>query len=436
MHFSKSIPKNLTRSIDELIQQFSLRRVLVAFSGGPDSQALLYALSFWRNTLEIGVAHVDHKWREESTEEAKVLQKQVEALGLPFYLKTLDPEKLTGNIEQTCRNERYAFFKEICDLENYQAVFLGHHRDDLAETILKRILEGASFSAMSGMQKQSTLNGTLVLRPMLDIPKKDLIQILKEQNIPSIEDKTNLDPRFLRGKFRKTILPGLNADFGKSVREPLVRLGQECVELTEFMKIRFKDHLNQKGMLDFSAIDTKFEIKWLARTWLKSQGLNPSYIVLDDIAEKKSDTRYLVDGKTIEVDRGRLFILDLPKLSRVSGRYLLNEGSGKWNGWNIQIEPLHLDDKEVVGWQESWNGKMQFHLPDGDFSFIHYSELQAEEKKMLQKLWTNEKIPAFFRHFVPVVSNGDCLIREFLLSSKRSASTTGNCTKKVILYLE
>jgi tRNA(Ile)-lysidine synthase len=433
MHFSKSIPKKLIQSIDGLIQQFSLRRVLIAFSGGPDSQALLYALSYWRKFLEIGVAHVDHNWREESTEEAKVLQKQVEALGLPFYLKTLDPEKLTGNIEQTCRNERYAFFKEICDLESYQAVFLGHHRDDLAETILKRVLEGASLLAMSGMQKQSTLNGTLILRPMLDIPKKELIQMLQEQNIPSIEDKTNLDPRFLRGKFRKTILPGLNQDFGKSVTEPLVRLGQECVELTEFMKSRFKDHLNQKDMLDFSSIDTKFEIKWIVGTWLKAQGLNPSYAVLDDMAEKKSDTRYLVDGKTIEVDRGRLFIGDLPRLS---GCYLLNDGSGKWNGWNIQIEPLHLDDEEVVGWKDCWNGKIQFHLPDGDFSFISYLDLPNQEKKMLQKQWTNEKIPAFFRHFVPVVSNGDCLIREFLLSSKRSASSMGNCTKKVILYLE
>lgn len=433
MHFSKSIPKNLNQSIDGLIKQFSLHRVLVAFSGGPDSQALLYFLSFWRNVLEIGVAHVDHNWREESTDEAKVLKKQVEALGFPFYLKTLDPKNLTGNIEQACRNERYAFFKEICDLENYQAVFVGHHRDDLAETILKRILEGASLTAMRGIQKNSTMNGTLILRPMLDISKKDLIQMLQDKNIPFIDDKTNLDPRFLRGKFRKTILPALNEDFGKSVTEPLVRLGQECVELTEFMKSRFKDHLNQKKMLDFSSIETKFEIKWLVGTWLKTQGLNPSYAVLDDIAEKKSDTRYLIEGRSIEVDRGRLFVADLPSLSR---HYLLNDGSGKWNGWNIQIDELLSDEKEVVGWQACWNGKIQFHLPDGDFSFIHYSELKAEEKKMLQKQWANEKIPAFFRHFVPVVSKGDCLIREFLLSSKRSASTLGNCTKKVILYLE
>lgn len=433
MHFSKSIPRGLIESIESLIKQFSLRRVLVAFSGGPDSQALLFALSLWKNEIEIGVAHVDHNWREESTGEANNLKNQVKALGLPFYLKTLDPTKFTGNIEQICREERYTFFKEICDSKNYQAVFLGHHRDDQAETVLKRILEGASLSAMSGMQKHSTMNGTLILRPMLDITKNELIQILQEQNIPYVEDQTNLDPKFLRGKFRKKILPGLSEDFGKSVAAPLVRLGQECVELTEFMKSRFKDQLTQKGMLDFSSIETKFEIKWLVGSWLKAQGLNPSYAVLNDIAEKKSDTRYFIDGRTVEVDRGRLFIVDLPSLC---GRYMLNEGSGKWSGWNIQIEEILPDEKEIVGWEACLKGKIQFHLPDGEFSLISYLDLPACEKKLLQKQWTNEKIPAFFRQFVPIVSKGDCLIREFLLRSKRSASKGENCTKKVILYLE
>lgn len=422
MHFS--------RSIQVLIEQFALKRILVAFSGGPDSQALLYALL--ELGLEIGVAHVDHNWRKESGEEAKILQKQVEALGFPFYLKTLDPEKLSGNLEQGCRQERYAFFKEICEQENYQAVFLGHHRDDLAETVLKRVLEGASLTAMSGMQKSMRMDGLLILRPFLDVSKKELMRMVHQQNIPFIEDKTNLDPKFLRGKLRKTILPGLDQDFGKSVTEPLVRLGKECGELAEFMKNRFKDSLNQTKMLDFSSLETKFEIKWLVREWLKGQEMNPSHSVIDNIAEKKSDTRYLIDGKVIEADRGRLFIVDLPVLS---GRYLLSEGNGKWNGWTIQIES-QTEDQEIVGWESAWEGKIQFNLPDGDYSLVHYAELNPQDKKVLQKQWTNEKIPAFFRHFVPVVSKGDCLIREFLLSSKRSASNKRNCTKKVILYLE
>lgn len=416
-------------SILKLIQKHSLRKVLVAFSGGPDSQALLLALLPFKDRLEIGVAHVDHKWRKESTEEAKMLQNQVEALGLPFYLKSLDPNEFTGNVEQYCRNARYIFFKEICENENYEAVFLGHHRDDLAETILKRVLEGASLSAISGMEESSKLNGVLLLRPMLNISKKELVQTVQS---PCVDDQTNLDPRYLRGRFRTKILPGLNADFGKDVDGPLVRLGKECVELTEFMEMRFKDHLNQKGMLDFSSVETKFEIKWLLRTWLKIKGLNPSHAVLDDMAENGCKS-FLIEGKTIELDRGRLFIR---KDTSMTGKYLLNTPSGTWNGWNIQIKPVLPTDKEILGWQAALNGKMELHLPDGDFSLIPYLDLSAVEKKILQKKWTNEKIPAFFRHFVPVVAKGDCLIREFLLDSKIGALNTGVSTRKVILYLE
>lgn len=436
MRFSKSIIKVLTNSVNALIEQFSLHRVLIAFSGGPDSQALLFLLSL-NKQLEIGVAHVDHHWRKESTQEAADLKKQAEELGFPFYLKTLDPETFIGNKEQICREARYAFFREVCDKEGYQAVFLGHHRDDLAETILKRVLEGASFPALSGMQKSSVMNGLLILRPLLDVPKKELIQILQDHHIRYIEDKTNLDPQFLRGKFRKKILPGLSEDFGKSVNEPLVRFGKECVELTEFMNNRFKDQLAQKAMLDFSSIETTFEIKWLASAWLKAAGITPSYAALDEVvkalAEGKGNKSFPVQEFLVEVDRRRLFI---NKVSSVlSCRYFLNEPFGKWNQWNVCIEPFEKKE-EITGWQAALKGKIQFHLPEGDFSLIRYLDLPAIEKKLLQKQWTNEKIPAFFRQFVPIVAKGDCLIREFLLSSKRSASNEGNYSKKVILYLE
>lgn len=292
-----------------MIDQFSLRRVLVAFSGGPDSTLLLHALS--QVKIEIGVAHVDHRWRKESTEQAQDLKKQVEALKVPFYLKTLDLDNTT---ELACREERYRFFKEICDSEGYQAVFLGHHRDDQAETVLKRLLEGASLGALGGMEKASFLNGMLILRPMLDTSKKEILQMLKT---PCIEDQTNLDPKYLRGKFRKKIIPHLNEEFGKSVTEPLVRLGKECSELTEFMKGRFKEELKQKEILDFSFIETRFEIKWLVRAWLKAQNLRPSHAILEDIAkaieEKRRNKKFIINGVTIAIDNGR--INPLPRIS-------------------------------------------------------------------------------------------------------------------------
>jgi len=87
--------------------QPAFRKVLLGLSGGPDSMALLYLLRDVRERLDldIAVAHVDHRWRKESAEEAALLKTCAEKLQLPFYLHVLDPAGLKGNLEEACREE-------------------------------------------------------------------------------------------------------------------------------------------------------------------------------------------------------------------------------------------------------------------------------------------------------------------------------------------
>jgi tRNA(Ile)-lysidine synthase len=98
--------KSIHNSIQELIAKHSLKKVLVGLSGGPDSRALLSALK----NVEIGIAHVDHRWREESEKEAEELRVYAEALNIPFHLKVLNPSEFKGNLEELCRTERLRFF--------------------------------------------------------------------------------------------------------------------------------------------------------------------------------------------------------------------------------------------------------------------------------------------------------------------------------------
>lgn len=293
------------KSLHELIQHHALKRVLLAFSGGPDSQALLHTLL--KSSLEIGIAHVDHGWREESCEEAEQLRSQIEALSLPFYLKRLQCPK-QGNLENISREERYQFFKEICSKHGYQAVFLAHTQDDQAETVLKRVLEGASLAALGGMQKSSDFSGLLILRPFLDIPKKKLLDLLQKENIPFIQDPTNRDTRFLRAKMRETILPDLNHQFGKSVQGPLVHLAKECRELEHFLQKRFSNLINQEGLIDLSAIETPFEVRWILSRWLKKQNIFASRQALDQMTEavfaKKRSKSFL---ERVTIDQGRVY---------------------------------------------------------------------------------------------------------------------------------
>ena len=126
------------------------RELLLALSGGPDSQALFHLLVEFRYPFR--VAHVDHAWRPESAKEAKALEELCRQHKIPFHLKTLNPDEMQGNLEDACRQERLSYFQELSTQWNCQAVVLGHHADDQAETVLKRLFEGASLEKLAGIR--------------------------------------------------------------------------------------------------------------------------------------------------------------------------------------------------------------------------------------------------------------------------------------------
>src|SRR5258708_5164832 len=114
--------------------------LLLALSGGPDSMALFYQLLDLNHPFQ--VAHVDHGWRAESSQEGAILEELCREKKIALHLRKL---KLEGaNLEDLSRKARLLFFQEVCSKEKLEGVLLAHHADDQAETVLKRVLEGAS----------------------------------------------------------------------------------------------------------------------------------------------------------------------------------------------------------------------------------------------------------------------------------------------------
>ena len=153
------------------------RHLLLGFSGGHDSRALLYSLLKWKSrfSLEIALAHVDHGWRSESQLEAEELRKLAQELSLPFHLRRITPGELKGNLESAAREVRLAFFSALCQQYQYQAVLLGHQRDDQVETVLKRVLEGATLPRLSGLSEVTTIEGITIWRPLLRVDKETIL---------------------------------------------------------------------------------------------------------------------------------------------------------------------------------------------------------------------------------------------------------------------
>lgn len=183
--------------------------VILACSGGSDSVFLAHYL-FYRAKLigfSVILAYFDHEWRKESKDEIVFCRNLAQKLGFAFVTSSASvfKEKVTynGSKEEMAREMRYAFFYEILKEQHAQYIVLAHHLDDQIETFFIRLLRGTSLAGLCGMKAK---NNKLV-RPLLEITKKEILNWLTEHNISYCVDQSNNDLSFLRNRIRHTLIP-------------------------------------------------------------------------------------------------------------------------------------------------------------------------------------------------------------------------------------
>lgn len=278
------------------------RPVLLAHSGGPDSTALLHLLigSRRRVPLDIHIAHVDHGWREESCAEASHLRAQAEQLGIPFHLKSLSfSEFHASNLEEQGRHKRFEFFFETYANLGAQALLLGHHRDDQAEVVLKRLFEGASLPFLGGMSSETEHCEMKILKPLLCTDKKAILHWLQDRQIAYFDDSTNRDLRYLRARMREKMIPLLEESFGKGIAKNLCRLGEEAEELRGYF-FELNRPLLCRGVRE-GGLDlkphlplTRIQLRFLFKEWARQIGV----VLPRELLEGAISA--LLDGGTVE----------------------------------------------------------------------------------------------------------------------------------------
>lgn len=291
--------------------------ILLGCSGGPDSMALLHLLNECRQffAIDLHVVHIDHQWREESALEAAELAEHVGKLNLPFYLHQLTPTSKMS--EDDARNERFNFFSQLYRQLQCQALILGHQADDQAETVLKRVLEGAGLDAMRGILSINEREGIKIWRPLLSHPKNEIRSWLQNKGITSFEDPTNCDPQFLRSRFRVQIVPDLEKAFGKKVSSNLIRLGKLAQEMKEYL-YRKSPLFNMPRQrepygvhLDFTPFYPldPFELTMFLKHFLIEEKVAISYqslATLQKLIENKAVKKII---EPLIVDKGHLFLI-------------------------------------------------------------------------------------------------------------------------------
>jgi tRNA(Ile)-lysidine synthase len=293
----------------------------VAFSGGPDSTALLHALAQLPTARARGLRalHVDHGLHPDSADWAGHCAAFCKALNVPLTtLRVTADDTLREGVEAAARRARFNAF--AANLGAGEWLALAHHRDDQVETVLLKLLRGAGPEGLGGMRTLRPFAQGYLWRPLLEMPRTVICKYLIEHSLQSINDPANADPNYLRNQLRHSVLPRLrehwpHADTAVLHAARLCRAAAEYITAAASTALATLQH--EAGSLDAGG--------WLALpealrapvldAWLHAQGFaTPPDRARAELekqtthaAADKSPTIYW-PGTEVHVWNGRLYV--------------------------------------------------------------------------------------------------------------------------------
>lgn len=228
--------QELIQIISENIQKYNLiesrDKIVVGVSGGPDSIMLLTSLLLLKDkyNCEVIAAHVNHQIREEALNDENLVREFCMKNNIELHVLTVDvinEAKMQKISTEECgRNIRYEFFNKLLKDTNANKIAVAHNLGDNVETVLMNTIRGTGLTGLTGMEYK---NGKII-RPMLNIDKKDILEYLDKNNISYAIDKTNLTNDYTRNYIRNeliTKIKELNPNILKTMDRMIENLKQD-----------------------------------------------------------------------------------------------------------------------------------------------------------------------------------------------------------------
>jgi len=428
---------NLFGQVNTAIKKHSMLfekdRVLIGLSGGPDSVCLLHALNNLKDEykLSLHAIYIDHGLRpDEIPAEIEFCKKLCETLGVPFLTKSVDVKSYAKeyclNKQEAARELRYKIFEDVALEIGSSRIALAHNADDQAETFFMRILRGAGQKGLSGIPP---VRGKII-RPLIEIERKDIEEFLDGISQSFIVDSSNLKKDYFRNWLRLAVMPEFKRQNPELIRtisrtSEIIREEDNYLELIvtkTLMKLIPKktDRTIELFLVPLETMDRVILRRVLRRAIDAVKGLRGiGFVHIEDIIElvkrgNSGDRIYLPKG--IRVIKGyATLILTSEQPSRL-GAYILNvpeELALKESG--ILIKSSFADSAEIPcdGKSKVIIDAERIRLPlvvrarkSGDLFY----PFGFGKRKKLQDFFVDEKIPRDERDSIPIVLSGDNIV--------------------------
>ena len=254
---------NILSSLYQTLAKYPSKQVVVAYSGGVDSQVLLHALVTLTQQHKINnpllLCHVNHGLSPNAKDWQQFAVQQGDKYDIPVIIEQVCIDTTASqSLEAAAREARYSALKKAA---SHDAIIVtGHHSDDQAETFLLALKRGAGLKGLSSMAEEVELDKQLLVRPLLTISRKEIEQYAINYHLTWVEDESNLDTDFDRNFLRHDIMPLLSQRW-PSIKATIARSASHCYEGQQL--------LNELAQADLSNCVTDSDVGALAIEQLK-----------------------------------------------------------------------------------------------------------------------------------------------------------------------
>jgi tRNA(Ile)-lysidine synthase len=214
------------------IQKHPKTPLVIAYSGGVDSQVLLHALAKLKHEEKIlniiTVCHVNHGYSKNAITWQKFAEKTCQNLNLPFVACQVNIQiQAQQSFEALARDARYQALQSLYDEQSL--IITGHHRDDQAETFLLALKRGSGLKGLSAISAEAKHGKDIFVRPLLNISRAQITLYAEIHQLDWVEDESNCDTRFDRNFIRQKIMPLLSERW-PSITQTITRSSSHCLE--------------------------------------------------------------------------------------------------------------------------------------------------------------------------------------------------------------
>lgn len=339
--------------------------IILAVSGGVDSMVLCHLLA--KNNYHIHVLHFNHQKREQSHDEAKLVEQFCNDYHIPFHYILLDVSQ-TGNFHHQAHVLRQYHLINLAKQEKTPYIMTAHHADDLLESILIKLTRGSNLLGYAGMQYTYTQKGMTYIKPLLYTSKQEIIHYADTHKINYMQDESNEENTYLRNRYRHAITPIMKQENPKL----LDQVKQYHLQLTDAFQFIRKQSISY-------VIHNTFNLKVY-------QKLDP--VLQNDIIA------YILEHKDIEINYDKILAIKAMLMNKAPNQtYRLNHKYILVKAYDqALIEPLSTISQTFL---EVKNGRNV--LPNMKiFTFLNETPLNTEE---FTKLCYNKlAFPLWLRH--------------------------------------